>query len=101
MFSAYSIFHCLNMFFVEKQVSEFFTTHLATSQSCNASREFIQKLSWLISRLTRDSRKFSQLISRLASHEMLKNSFLKCFLWETCLKPLQFSLKPLFQYFYI
>ena len=57
MFSAYIIFHCLNMFYVEKQVSEFFathllvtkffTTHLATRQSQNPNREFIQKLSWL------------------------------------------------------
>ena len=100
MFSAYFVFHCLNMFCVEKQVSEFFVTHLATClwlvrlmkifathlatrQSCNASGEFIQKL--------------SQLISRLAP----RNSFLKSFSWETCFKPLSSSLKPLFQYFYI
>ena len=27
MFSAYFVFHCLNMFCYEKQVSEFLTTH--------------------------------------------------------------------------
>ena len=35
------------------------------------------------------------------SHETPKNSFLKSFLWETYFKPLLFSLKPLFHYFYI
>ena len=43
----------------------------------------------------------SQLISRLANRETLRNSFLKRFSWETCFKPLPSSLKPLFQYFYI
>ena len=57
MFSTYFVFHCLNMFCVEKQVSEFFATHLqlakifathlATHQLRNTSREFIQKLSRL------------------------------------------------------
>ena len=47
--------------------------------------------------LTRDLRKFS----RLASHEMPRNSFLKGFSWETYFKHLPSSLKPLFQYFYI
>ena len=27
MFSAYFVFHCLNMFYVEKQVLEFLATH--------------------------------------------------------------------------
>ena len=57
MFSAYFVFHCFNMFCVEKQVLEFFVTHsqlakifatqLATHQSWNPSREFVQKLLWL------------------------------------------------------
>ena len=57
MFSAYFVFHYLNMFYVEKQVSEFFATQLATRQSQNLSRKFIQKL-W---QLTCESRKFSRL----------------------------------------
>ena len=53
MFSAYFVFHCLNMFCFEKQVSEFLTTHfghlrelpvLATRfgdlQAASLSREF-------------------------------------------------------------
>ena len=102
MFSAYFVFHCLNMFYVEKQVSEFFVTyswlmkifmtHLATRQSRTACREFIQKLL----RITRDLRKFSRLILQLSSRETPRNSFLKSFSWKTCFKPLSSSLKPLF-----
>ena len=44
MFSAYFVFHCLTMFCIEKQVSEFFVAQLATRQSRNPNREFIQKL---------------------------------------------------------
>ena len=56
MFSAYFVFHCLNMFCFEKQVSEFLATHfgylrelpvLATHfgnlQAVSLSREFTQK----------------------------------------------------------
>ena len=126
MISVYFVFHCLNMFCIEKQVSEFFAAQLATRQSRNPSRElhpeaFGGSLA-ACSRLTRDSRKFSRLKlatrgllathSQLAkifateprdspSREMPRNSFLKGFLWETCFKPLPSSLKPLFQYFYI
>ena len=63
---------------------EAFATHLATYL-----------------RLTCNSRNFSRLISRLASHEMPINSFWKGFSWKTYFKPLLSSLKPLFQYFYI
>ena len=68
---------------------------------------------WLLILVThlvaRPSRKFTQngfvthswLITRLASHETPRNSFLKGFSWETYFKPLSSSLKPLFQYFYI
>ena len=52
MFSVYFVFHCLNMFCIEKQVSEFFAAQLATHQSRNPSREFIQKLLATHSRLT-------------------------------------------------
>ena len=48
MFSVYFVFHCLNMFCIEKQVSEFFAAQLA-------SRQFIQKLLATHSRLARDS----------------------------------------------
>ena len=56
MFSAYFVFHCLNMFCFEKQVSQFLATHfgylrellvLATRfgnlQATSLSREFTQK----------------------------------------------------------
>ena len=56
MFSAYFVFHCLNMFYVEKQVLEFLATHsgylrklpvLATRfgdlQATSPSRKFTQK----------------------------------------------------------
>ena len=98
MFSAYFVFHCLNMFCVEKQVSEFFATQLATRQSWNPSREFIQNLlathSWLTKILATEP-------CNSPSRETPRNSFLKGFSWETCFKPLSSSLKPLFHYFYI
>ena len=103
MFSVYFVFHCLTMFCIEKQVSEFFAAQLATRQSRNPSREFIQKLlathsrlarnslatrenfrDWnsrleACSRLTRDSRKFSllKLATRglLATHSRLVKIF--------------------------
>ena len=122
MFSVYFVFHCLNMFCIEKRVSKFFAAQLATRQSRNPSREFIQKLLATHSRLARDSlatrENFRDWNSRLAacsrlakifateprdspSRETPRNSFLKGFLWETCFKLLPSSLKPLFQYFYI
>ena len=55
MFSAYFVFHYLTMFYIEKQVSEFFAAQLVTRQSRNPSREFIQKLLVTHSRLARDS----------------------------------------------
>ena len=55
MFSVYLVFHCLTMFCIEKQVSEFFAAQLTTRQSRNPSREFIQKLLATHSRLARDS----------------------------------------------
>ena len=118
MFSVYFVFHCLNMFCIEKHVSEFFAAQLATRQSRNPSRELIQKLLATHSRLacgslaTRES--FRDWNSRLArdslatcsrlakifateprnspSRETPRNSFLKGFLWETCFKPLPSSL---------
>ena len=82
MFSAYFVFHCLNMFCFEKQVSQFLATHfgylrellvLATRfgnlQATSLSREFTQKGFATHLRLS----------FRLASHEIPRNSFLKCF----------------------
>ena len=53
MFSVYFVFHCLNILCIEKQVSEFFAAQLATRQSQNPSREFIQKLLAAHSRLAK------------------------------------------------
>ena len=83
MFSAYFVFHCLNMLCVKKQVSEFFATQLATRQSWNPSRKFIQKL-W---RLTRDSLMTHSRLSKIftsepgdsPSRETPRISFLKRF----------------------
>ena len=105
MFSAYFVFYCLNMFCVEKQVLEFFSTQLVTRQSWNPSRKFIQKL-W---RLTHDSLATHKQLEKIfaiephnsPSRETSRNSFLNGFLWETYFKPLPSSLKPLFHYFYI
>ena len=90
MFSAYFVFHCLNMFCVEKQVSESFTTH------SRLVKIFATHLT------TRENFHDS------LNHETPRNNFLKGFSWETCfkplsssIKPLPSSLKPLFQYFYI
>ena len=98
MFSVYFVFHYLTMFCIEKQVSEFFATQLATRQSRNPSHKFIQKLlvthSWLVKIFATESRDSP-------NRRMPRNNFLKGFLWETCFKPLPSSLKPLFQYFYI
>ena len=74
-----------------------------------ASSEF-----WLLSRETPVASLSRSFHNSLATRENFRDSFhdslvtkhletafLKCFLWETCFKPLPFSLKPLFQYFYI
>ena len=103
MFSVYFVFHCLNMFCIEKQMSEFFTAQLATRQSQNPSREFIQRLlathSQLAKSFATEPRDSSS--RETPSRKTPRNSFLKDFLWEICFKPLPSSLKPLFQYFYI
>ena len=82
IFSAYFVFHCLNMFCVEKQVLEFLATHFSDLQVARPSHEF-----WLLVLATcklRDPvtslhKMDSQLSSRLASRETLRNSFLKSF----------------------
>ena len=68
MFSAYFVSHCLSMFCVEKEVSEFLATHSSDLQIARPSHEFwllilatckprdlvtrLHRMSW---RLTRDS----------------------------------------------
>ena len=88
MFSAYFIFHCLNMFCVEKQVLEFsatqLATQLATRQSRIPSHEFIQKL-WrlthdLLATHSRLAKIFATVPRNLPNRETPKNSFLKGFL---------------------
>ena len=71
--------------------SKFWLLFLATRPVARPSSKFTQN----------GFATYSWLISRLASHETPRNSFLKGFLWEICFKPLPSSLKPLFQYFYI
>ena len=53
MFSAYFVFHCLNMFYVEKQVSEFLATHSGDLQPVSLSCEF-----WLLVLATLASSEF-------------------------------------------
>ena len=94
-------FIVLSMFCIQKQVSEFLATRLATHSwvvsfgysfgDSLTSSEFIQRLS----RLTGDSSHDSP------NHQTSKIIFLKDFLWETYFKLLSSSLKPLLQYFYI
>ena len=81
MFSVYFVFHCLNMFCIEKQVSEFFAAQLATRQSRNPSRELIQKLLATHSRLARDSlatrENFRDWTSRLAQSRNAQKQLFK------------------------
>ena len=104
IFSTYFVFHCLNMFCVEKQVSEFFTTQLVTPQSRNPSHEFIQKFWWLTRGLLVTHSRLAKIFvtepRNSPSRGTPRNNFFKGFLWETCFKPLPFSLKPLFHFFF-
>ena len=77
MFSAYFVFQCLNMFCIEKQVSEFFAAQLATRQLRNPSRELIQKFLATHSRLARDSLAACSRLTRglLATHSQLAKIF--------------------------
>ena len=107
MFNAYFFFHCLNMFYVEKQVSEFFTTHLATHIVTRMTHENFRDLLVVQHKLRVHLEAF---MTHLTTRENFRNSlnretpwniFLKGFSWETYFNPLPSSLKPLFQYFYI
>ena len=93
MFSAYFVFHCLNMFCFEKLVIEF----LATCVSCQQATSFGYSF-WRLA-----SCEFTQKgdLARDSSVAKRPESAFCSILWETCFKPLPPSLKPLFQYFYI
>ena len=92
------------------------------SRLARDSRKFLRLISrlisWLASHATqvtsssrsfRDSsrdklmthKNFRDSLRNSLSCETPRNSFLKGFSWETCFKPLTFSFKPFFQYFYI
>ena len=79
---AYFVFHCLSMFCVEKQVSEFLATHSRDLQVARLKlRVFATRFGDLP--VARPSCEFIQKLfvthSRLASREIPRNSFLKCF----------------------
>ena len=72
MFSAYIVFHCLYMFCVEKQVSEFFTTHSRlTRQSWN--------FSWFASCETPITSSFRSFRDSLVTQLRLAKIFTTCF----------------------
>ena len=111
MFSAYLIFHCLNMFCVEKQVSKFFATHSQVTKLekcifptflCSLAERFTTHSLKSRKRLSKfHEKKFRDSSCDSPNRETPRNSFLKGFSWENCFKPLPSSLKTLFQYFYI
>ena len=67
MFSAYFVFHYLNMFYVEKQVSEFLATHFGYLPIHETSHKLTQN----------GFATHSRLISQLANRKTPRNSFLK------------------------
>ena len=74
MFSAYFVFHSLNMLCFEKQVSEFLVTHFG----------YLHELPVLATRFgdlqaASSHRRVSRLSSRLATRETPRISFLKSF----------------------
>ena len=111
MFGAYFIFHCVNMFCVEKQVSEFLVTHFGYLRELPVLATHFGNLPSHEMQVTSSSKSFcDSSCDSLASHENFRdspshktprNNFLKSFSWETCFKPLPSPFKPLFQYFYI
>ena len=101
MFSAYFVFHCLNMFcFWKTSVKIFGYSFWLLAWAASFGYSFWRLASreskpWVHTEGFRDS-----LITRQSqnAHNQL---FKELFSWETCFKPLSSSLKPLFQYFYI
>ena len=96
MFSTYFFFHCLNMFCVEKQVSELLATQLVNRHSRNPQ---IASSSKSVGDSLATHSQLNLATCLVTKH--LKSAFYRAFSWETCFKPLTSSLKPLFQYFYI
>ena len=102
MFSVYFVFHCLNMFCIEKTGVRVFRSSAGDSPVAKpqsrvhpeAFGDSLAACSWL-------AKIFATEPHDSPSRETPRNSFLKGFLWEICFKPLPSSLKPLFQYFYI
>ena len=107
MFSAYFVFHCLNMFCVEKQVCELFATYLTTRATHKNFRDSFHDSPVAQRKLRVHPEAFATHLATREnfrdslSREMPRNNFLKGFLWETYFKPLSSSLKPFFHYFYI
>ena len=101
MFSAYFVFHCLNMFcFWKTSVKIFGYSFWLLAWAASFGYSFWRLASreskpWVHTEGFRDS-----LITR-QSQNAQNQLFKELFSWETCFKPLSSSLKPLFQYFYI
>ena len=101
MFSVYFVFHCLNMFFIEKTGVRVFCGSAGDSPVASSSRSFWRLTRGLLATHSRLAKILATEPRDSPSCEMPRNSFLKGFLWETCFKHLSSSLKPFFQYFYI
>ena len=82
LFSAYFVFHCLNMFCIEKQVSEFFATR---ENFRNSSRDspVAQRKSWVHLEALATHLWLAEIFAiepgNSPSHEMSRISFLKNF----------------------
>ena len=78
MFSAYFVFHCLSMFCVEKQVSEFLATHSGDLQVTRPNHEF-----WRLAICDTQSRDYTECLgdslmtcqSRNAQNQLFKELF--------------------------
>ena len=82
MFSAYFFFHYLNMLCVEKQVSEFFATHLVTRKNfsdsfCDSS--VVQHKSWVHPEAFATHLTTHENFCNSLNREMPKNNFLNYF----------------------
>ena len=98
MFSAYMVFHCLNMFCVVKQVSKFFAAHLRlTRQSRNFSR-----LSNRETPVTSSSRSFRNSLAtreNFRDTKCLETAFLRAFRGKLVLNLSHPLLNPSFNIF--
>ena len=106
MFSVYFVFHCLNMFCIEKNRCQSFSRlrwRLASHETpaASSSRRFWQLTRGLLVTHSRLTKIFATKSRDLPSCETPRNNLLKGSLWETYFKPLSSSFKHLFYYFYI